>query len=241
MNVLAKFRKPYISIFLTALMLFVSCSKSDVSTLDNTMDYSIYNDLIRTSDLSEIFTIINSANKEIESLNSVDRGTRILEIVNSYYSTDLSFPQEFIEIADADTEMILATSLQNGWLSQADVNLVNQFMDDLAINSFDTALRNYENTVMNMSLSNQEFAVKNQIANALKSMNHYYPEKFDNATNFATTDKSGKSCFRSAVALTVASAALATCATVVACGFAVTAWILAYDLYKDNCLSDSIQ
>ena len=236
-NFFSVMRRPYIAVFLSVLILFASCEQYDSGTIDiKQFDYSLHNEFVTNPYNSGILEIINLSGEKSDYFNSSQRSNELLETINTYYNSDLSFPDEFLSATDNNSQEIPDFLLEMGWINQNDLNLIDKFISDLQSSNFNTALENYEASVLNLNLDDNEFNIKNKAANSFVTMNHYYPEMFQDA-NYSTSTRSGWGCLRAAIALTAASAALAACATVVACGLAVTGWILAYDAYRDNCLN----
>ncbi|WP_151894121.1 hypothetical protein [Patiriisocius marinistellae] len=236
MNILDSLRRPYFAVFLSALILFVSCEKAILETNEsmpvqtaelnrstNAFNYEVYNELIRSSDLSEISTTL--INNEVGEMRTVEKSKTILDITNAHFGSDIELPEEFHEITDSDAEYILDVSLANGWVNQVDIDLIRQFETDINNSDFDTALRNYENTVLSLRLDSKEFAKKNNLANSLRAMNHYNPEGFNKVD----------SCFTAVLSLTLATVSLLTCIAVWPCFFAGAAYTLAYINYIDQC------
>lgn len=222
--------------FLSALILFVSCEKSlldanESSTLQNkefnkignTFDYTIFNTLKQNSDLDNLLDILSD--KEVGDMEAEEKSYSILETVNLYYGTDIEFPNEFHQISDSSAEQILNVSETKGWVNQVDIDLINQFEEDMRNSDFNTAIANYENTVLSLKLDNEEFAKKNYVANSLKTLNHHNPEILSRVD----------SCFGAIIGLIAASAGILLCASVLACGFAIVGYTVAYANYMDQC------
>jgi len=229
MNILKNFRKPYLSMFLASIVLFVSCEQANLNNdAESEFDYSVYNEFISGNSYSKANSFLSKSGNS----NTIADAQKLLDDINLEYGTNIVFPNEFLGLTDYSPQHIETTALSKGWLNQNDIYLIDEFESDLKKSDFDTAIQNYENNVINLGLSGNELEEKNLAANAFKAFNNYHPELFDNTTY----SKGGWGCFRAAAALTLSSVALASCATVLACGLAVTAWILSYSAYTDNCL-----
>lgn len=226
MNILKSLRKPYFGTFLAALLLFISCDQGGLNTTNDTFDYSVYNQFIQ-----EYSTINDSSiSSRNGSTSTIDDAKKHLQKINDEYGTNIIFPDEFLGITDYDPQHIEKTALSKGWLTQNDIYLISEFESDLQKSDFDTALTNFEKNALNLGLSSRELAEKNLAANSLKALNHYHPEAFEVSAN-----RDFWGCVGAVVGLVVASAALASCAAILPCGFAVTGWILAYASYLANC------
>lgn len=227
MNILKSLRKPYFAMFLSTLILFVSCEQSSLNNSGNSFDYSIYNEFVKgntTNNVSSIF--LKDGNS-----TTIDEAKVRLQSINIEYGTNIMFPDEFLELTDYEPEYIENTALSKGWLNQNDIFLMDEFESDLQKSNFATALLNFENNVINLGLSGQELKNKNIVANALKSLDYSNPDVFSSTTNRLD----GWGCVRAIVALVISSVALASCAAILPCGLAVSAWIISYATYLDNC------
>lgn len=70
------------------------------------------------------------------------------------------------------------------------------------------------------------------------SLQHFKSEMFTNSNTYVGKSNTRSwGCLRAALALAASSVGLASCVAVIACGIAVTGWILAYDAYRNNCLN----
>ncbi|MGB2223482.1 MAG: hypothetical protein ACPHZC_03545 [Flavobacteriaceae bacterium] len=233
MNVFKTLRKPYLATFLASIILFISCEQNSLDSVENAFNYSVHKELIETTSAVDINNMLNINSSSAKS-NSINRNLDVIDNINNYYNSDLSLPNELLGMTDYNPQEVVTTALNNGWMNQYDLNLMDQFESDFQSLGFDGALENYENTVLSLELNDAEFSKKNLVANALKSMNNYYPEIFSSSSEFSKYSR-GWGCFRAAAALILSSVGLASCVTVVACGLAVSAWILSYSAYVDNC------
>tara|TARA_R110002049_G_C9063801_1_gene554391 strand:- start:361 stop:1047 length:687 start_codon:yes stop_codon:yes gene_type:complete len=226
MNILKSLRKPYFAMFLSTLILFISCEQSSLNNPDNAFDYSLHNEFIKGHSVNNNGSVfLKNGNS-----NTIDEAKVRLQNINTEYGTDIMFPNEFLGLTDYDPAYIENTALTKGWLNQNDIFLMDEFESDLQKSDFNTALQNFENNVLTLGLSSQELMAKNIAANSLKSLNHYNPDVFA-----VTTNGGGWGCVRAVAALVLSSVALASCAAVLPCGLAVTAWILSYATYVANC------
>jgi len=168
-------------------------------------------------------------------LNNFDKGQITLGNINEYFNSDLVYPISFLKLIDYSPQQIETIAIQEGWLDENDIDLIDRFEADLLADNFEIALYNYEKNVLELELSSAEFAKKNMVANAFKAIYHFNPEMFGSSKYGNMTGKGGWSCFRAGAALTVSNVALASCATTVACGLAITAWMVSYSAYDANC------
>jgi len=219
-----KFRKPYFAVLLSALVLFISCEQNNIDHSNFSFDYSVFNQF--DADNFEQKYNLKSANS-----NTIANEQLRLDRINRQYGTSIHFPDTFLGLIDENPENVEAIALANGWLNQNDIYLIDEFENDLKNTNFNAAIRNYENNVLNLNLNSSEFAKQNLVVNSLRSLNDRSPEVFENTTYSCCN----WGCLRAAAALIVTSVALASCVTVIACGLAVTGWILSYATYIENC------
>jgi hypothetical protein len=240
MNILTFLRKPYLAILLSVLILFSSCGQygneiENKQSFDNTQSFN-YESFNKFKSQEYKININSLKSKKSTSL---EKNRNILNQVNTELGTDLIFPDKALELVDYDKDEIFQISLKEGWMSQQDVDLTNDFISDIRSNGIDKAISNYEKTILNLSLSNEEFARQNIFLNLIKSINFTNPNLF----KMGLQDKSLQAkyttwykCGAASIALAAATASMASCVTIAACGLAI---ILVYEgsvAVEDNCL-----
>ena len=219
MNILNYIRKPYLAMFLASLMLFVSCTQYDsIVTKEQNFNYKAFDEFKSKGFQIDLSSIKNS------SVSLVEKQKAILNQVNAELGTDLTFPDKAIELINYDAEEIYEVSLKEGWMTQQDVDLTNEFLLNIRTDGIDIAISKYEKTILKLSLSDEKFAEKNIFLNIMKSINYENP-------NFFKADLLNKSiqaksevwykCAAAVVALTAATLSLASCVTIAACGLAI--------------------
>lgn len=223
MNIIKILRKPFSPIFLSLIMLTFSCTQYE-NDLDEykSFDYKIYNEFTNSSYFKNLKT-----NNE----NQTNRNSDVLLSINQEFETDLSFPNELLNITAYSAEEIVTKALNYGWISTTDLELIDEFGYDLQHSNFDTAINNFEKNVNDLNLNNDDFNKMQLVANNLKSLEEYNPDAFYDASQRAE----GWGCLKAVIALVVASISLASCVTIITCGLAVSAWIISYSNYLDNC------
>lgn len=202
----------------------ISCNEDVTETENKSFNYSVYNQFKTIN-----FRYGNSMNKS----NTISSERQRLKNINNRFDTNLNFPDELTLLIDKNPSEIEDIVVSNGWLNEDDIYLIDEFVADLKETNFNNALENYEENALSLNLSSKEFNDKMLTANVLLSLNQEHPETFQNTSNNFSEFDWG--CARAVVALSAASVALASCSTGVACGLAVTAWVLAYSNYLDNC------
>mgnify|MGYP001268927541 CR=1 FL=1 len=108
-------------------------------------------------------------------------------------------------------------------------------MKDIKSIGFNKALVNYENTILELSLTHEEFAKKNIFVNALKSMNYLFSNLFKTNLLNKSTEDGWIKCAASIVAFTVAFANLSSCATIILCGLTSILFYAASNALIQNC------
>lgn len=117
-------------------------------------------------------------------------------------------------------------------MNQEDINLIKDFENDVKTNGIDSAINNFENNILTLNLSEEEFDKKVVFVNTVKSLNYEHPDLFIN-TN---ASKSWWRCGLASIALAASIAGLGSCITVVACGLAVLLNVNAAYAFADQCL-----
>ncbi|CAM1367595.1 hypothetical protein [Tenacibaculum xiamenense] len=124
-------------------------------------------------------------------------------------------------------------SLEKGFMSKSQIDLTNTFTNDLKEVGIDKAINNYENKVLKMKLSNDEFSKHNAFINGIKSVNYQNPDLFKG--NFELQSRSAWRCALAVVAMTAAIASVGSCISIVACGVAYLLVVNAGYGIADNC------
>ena len=234
------FRKPYLSIIMASIFLFVSCNQYDTLEVEvvNKFDYSAFNTFkenlnsVNNYTLENIITKINK-NRDLTNGN-VQLNKEILNVVNNEVGSNLSFNDEFLKLSiEYDYKVILNSSLDNEWISNKNYKFTVSFIEDLKKIGIEKAIKNYENTVLDSNLSQKEFVTNNNFINVIKSLNYSNPNLFKVDSNL-NARAGGWRCALASVALVAATLSLAACATGVACALAITlvtaAALAVYDL-----------
>ncbi len=110
---------------------------------------------------------------------------------------------------------IQAEYLKKGYLSQQSLNLTNTFIETLQAKDFDTAISAFENEVLNLKLTDDEFIRYNNSANVLKIINKADASLFD-AQN-QNLKRGIIACAIALVYLAISITELIFCATIILC------------------------
>lgn len=236
MKIIKFLRKPYLSVVMASIFLFMSCNQYD--TLDtiavNKFDYSAFEKLKSKSDV--INKIVQSVKQKIsinKSESVLEVNTLLLNEINVEFGTELILPDEVLEIStkDMDSKEIIKIALENNWMNQEDVELIESFGEDIQTKGFDIAVENYENIVEALTLTSEEFSEKNSFLNGIKIMEYDNPELFDGSTN-----RGWLRCLLATIVLAAAiGGATGGCATILACGLALTGLYFALDNFAHSC------
>lgn len=232
MNILKIFRSKYISISMAVVFLFVSCKKDDLSIIENTFNYAVYEQYKKSPVFDKIIEKINSKKYQSKSLSSREINRELLEIVNNELGSDLYLSNEVLELANHSGDEILNKANEKGWITDSDVVLVNNFSIDYNEENLETAITNFEQSVINMNLSKFEFEEKNSMANVLKLS---FDDESKNLAKTSFLAKGGWDCFFAVVALILTIISLVACATIFLCGVAIAGFTLALRNASKQC------
>lgn len=235
-------RKPYISIFLASLILFVSCTKNQ-DNIDNIMeqqsfDYSVYHDNRNTN----IDFISGFSNQSIES-NNRDSFIEVLGLINDEFETGEflnNLDEKYFTLNQAQSTPYQVRSNKNvdinSHLNETDINLIEDFNKDIKSLSFSEALTNFEKNVLQLNLNDNEFRKYNKLANVFLIIENSFPGMLANdAKNFENSfrimlkdEEKDEDCGWAIASYTLATVGLSACASVVLCPFAIAAKIIAF-------------
>jgi hypothetical protein len=231
------FRNPYLSMVMAVVVLFVSCEQDVVTEVEtiNKFDYSAFNQFKKSNVFDVVITKIEKGELQKTSNSAFERNKNVLDLVNLELGTSLVLPEKLLTLSvEMTAGDIYATSLNNGWLSESDVELAKGLSGDIQLKGVEIAVKHYENKILSMNLSNEEFLKHNLIVNTVKSLNYEYPNLFKEVS-FNNKTKSWWRCGLAALALTVAIGNMSTCATIVACGVATLLLVNAGYAVADQC------
>ncbi len=212
------------------LIFIVSCTQYDLNSSNQSFDYSSHISFISNK------SIINSliSTKYSKSISTKEISQDILNKVNIELGTNIAYSDLALDLADFKRDEILSISLELGWVNQRDIDLNNIFLNDLQTHNFDYALDNFENAVLNLELTKDEFEKLNFFANLVKSINYQYPDLFD--LQNSQQARGFWACAGATLALAAATAGLSSCLTVVACAGAFLLHVVAMTNFADKCI-----
>lgn len=225
-------RKPKFSILMASLILFVSCQQYETNIEKQSFDNKAFETFKNNPYLENV---LNSVKNTKSKSNSVlGKNKQLLNVINTELETNLSIPDEVLSLStNMDAEEIYSISLENGLLSQKDVELSKELVGLIEANGIEVAINKYENKILSLNLTDEDFAKHNLIINTIKSLNYENPAMFNNTEYQAKF--SWWRCSLAAVAMTAAIANMSSCATIIACGVATLLLVNAGYAIGDHC------
>jgi hypothetical protein len=134
MNFLKILRKPFSSILLSTLMLFVSCEKNNLNIELSENEIRLYPFEKLKGQLIDI-NQLNLKDSKIEFNSRLDLNNFILSEINNYYDTDIDFDDELKSLSSA--EEIFNWIKANTLFNQNDVDNLRFFSSNLTTLNFD--------------------------------------------------------------------------------------------------------
>lgn len=222
---------------MASVFLFVSCSQYDTPEVEvvNKFDYSAFDEFSKTNSYINVKKTIKNNKKNTESKSTLETNKFILKVVNDEMDTNLFYPDLALKLNDFNkynVDDIFKIAKENKWMNEEDIILTNSIISDIESLGFEKAVKNFEEKVLKMSLTQQKFTEKNNFINSLKSINYENPNLFAKTLN----SKSWLKCAAASVAFTAAFVGLSGCATIVACGLAVVLFYAASNSFAANCI-----
>lgn len=225
MNILKKLRKPYLSILMASLILFISCGQENLQ--------------IENKEQAFDGRSLNLAKNQLDGFNlnstkSSDnvKNHQIMDYMQAQNNVSIVFSESLYELNDKTTDEKISIALQSGVLNQSDLDLIGNLELNLRNDNFENVISNFENEIINLNLSDEKFEVFNTFVNSLKLSNSL------DSTIFQSNDYAKDfDCVLATIAfaaaavglatLEVGSGGLATAAVVVGYIAASAAWVRA--------------
>lgn len=123
--------------------------------------------------------------------------------------------------------------LKKGFLTQESLDLANIFLEQLQKSDFDIALSAFENKVLNLELTDDEFTRYNNSANILKIINKTDSSLFD--AQYQNSSRGTFWCFVAIIYLSIAITGLILCATIILCIGAIANLVVALHSVEGDC------
>lgn len=225
-------RKPYLSMILAVLVLYASCNQYDpVAETRHTFDSAVFNTFKNSKHFDNVVKNLEGVAIQSRQGSVLEKNKEILTAVNAELGTNLVFPDEILELSlEMNADQIYNTALDEGWMTQEDINLTKDFANDIQTNGFDVAIVNFQSKVLSLNLSDEELARKNAFVNIMKSIDYENPEFFQ-----SHDERSWWRCVLALIAFVAALVGLPFCAAILPCLLAYTLFINASLAVADHC------
>ncbi len=232
MKIIKFLRKPYISMLLAVLVLYTSCNQYDpVLEAKHAFDNAVFNTFKNSKHFDNVINNLKELKTQSRQGTVLEKNKEILSAVNTELGTSLILPDKFLMLSlEMDADQIYDTALNEGWINQEDINLTKNFANDIQVNGFDIAIKNYENKILSLNLSDEEFAKKNAFVNIMKSID------YENSDFFQSLDaRSWWRCALALIAFVATFIGLVSCVAIFPCLLAFTLFVNASLAVADHC------
>lgn len=211
MNILKTLRKPHFALFLTMLILFVSCEQYSLDRIERNFNYEIYK-VYKDSGLKTV----NINFSDFNGKSPLEEANALLQTINIAYESDLVIPENILAamITLSDVDQIKAFLIAEELLSVQEITNLEVLAEDVKNDGLETALVNLENQVLSENLSAIEFKNYEDLASTLKIIGD---EKFEVLNNSETTKGVGACLIAYALWLAALIGFAVGCATVFLC------------------------
>ncbi|WP_438989388.1 hypothetical protein [Polaribacter sp.] len=237
MNILKTLRNPKLPIYASLFMLFFSCSQYEIR--NRAFDYAIFDTYKNNPLFDKIYEKVKADNFKLKANSNLELKKEILKIVNSEVGSELNLSDEILKLSDYDGEEVLEVARNKGWISENDKTLITTFNYDYENNGFDIAIGNFENSVLNMNLAEEEFLQKQNFANAVKLVNsEVNNSEIINLNGRVSFSAKSWGCFFAIVGWLVSIVGLIACATIILCTVALVGYAIAVRNLYNECLAN---
>ena len=231
-------RKPYIAIVISIFFLIISCtSNQDFNSSNKSIDYSLYKKSKESILKLKPFNIA----KARDLMNSKSDKQAILHLINEPFERSI-LQIEALEYFNLSGEEIIKKAKKEGIFNDLDVLLLTKLADDLYTFGFKKAMLNFENKIISLDLTNQEFEKYSHFANLFK-IAHTDAQKTE-LINVGGNGGISWACGLAIAGYTLSTIAVgAACVpnptTPIACPLAVGSAIVAFGSMMAACNNDS--
>lgn len=202
MNILKTLRKPYLSLFLSGLILFVSCEQNDLNNEQNNRKISLHPFETLKGQLMDV-NKLNLNNSRTEFNSRLEQNNYILSEVNSYYGTNIDFDDS---LKSLNTEEDVYDWIKsNTTFNQKDVDRLKNFSTNLISLGFDEAVDILENEISDENIDSFKFEKYQSIVNGVALIEYQNPGYF---TSENSQGLASRSCAWALFKLGLASASL---------------------------------
>ncbi|MEZ7945968.1 MAG: hypothetical protein QMC07_09370 [Flavobacteriaceae bacterium] len=202
MNILKMLRKPYLSLFLSALILFVSCEQNDLNNEQNNREINLHSFETLKGQLMDI-NKLNVNNSKTEFNSRLDQNNHLLSEVNSYYGTEIDFDDNLKSI-NTEEEIINWLKI-NTPFDENDIDNLKNFSSNLTSLGLEESVSTLENEISNEDMDLYKFEKYQSIVNGIALIEYQYPGYF---TSENSQGLASRSCGWALFKLGLASAAL---------------------------------
>lgn len=227
-------RNASFSVFLSTILLCISCSENSNSIEPNTFNFNTFETYKNTNlKIGIPENILN--NKDINN-----RYEQINLIINTKLGSD-------IRLNDLDKLYLINyhfegnnSKLPLNFLNENDLILINSFENDISLTNFNTAISNLKNNILLLKLNDIEFQKYNYFVNVLLLIENQEPGIISNSKNYSY--RLANPCDESIAAYSLATIGLSACwmtgpSAPLFCGAAIAAKVLAYRAMIRDCKS----
>lgn len=205
------------------LIFIVSCTQYEHDTAKSGFEYSIYTD-IKDQSISFDLAFLTDF-KEKKRTEEVDYEALLLT-VNEEYNTNVTLPEDLFETISMSEDDIQSIYLEHGFMDSKQIEVLDKLVIDIGNDGFDIALVKFEDNVLNLGVTQDQFDTYNVFANSIKTMNEVNPEIF--VSNMQRTSKMDLfKCLAAIAGLGIAVFRLNTCLTFTRCVVAYIGFLLA--------------
>ena len=234
-------RKPYLAFFMAIAMLFISCEQYDVpeeiQKTENKFDYTFFEQNKNNPVFDEIDIEIKKNLSKLQKQNTLQRNEAIFNIVNSKTGNTINF-NPILELSELSGEQILNESLHKNLITKNEFNLTTSFLSNFREKGIDLAISNYEEAVLNMSLTKKQFAKKNIFINTIKFITYKNPSLLEKTNNseFLSKAQGFWGCLFATIGLVGATIGLVGCATVILCALSLFGFGYSFNNWMNKCV-----
>lgn len=236
MNILKILRDPKLPFYVGLFMLFFSCSQYEIK--NRAFDYAIFNTYKNNPLFDKIYEKVKADSFKLRANSNLELKKGVLKIVNSEVGFELNLSDEILELSDYDSEEVLEIAHNKGWISENDKTLINTFNYDYENNGFNIAIGNFEDSVLDMNLSEEEFLQKQNFANAVKLVNsEINNSEVTNLNERSSFSARSWGCFFAIVGWLASIIGLLACATIILCTISLVGYGIAVRNLYNECLA----
>lgn len=207
MKIIKFLRTPYISMILAVLVLYTSCNQYDSPLQEDAraFDYSQYNS---AKELMEEKDYLSFDKKTLSHSNLNDitetEKTELLDVINKPFKENPIVQMEVLDYFYNSGEEIFEKGIKENTLTIKDEELISSFASDMVNMDFNKAIKNLEQNVLSLKITDLEFEKYNKFINQMLIVNRAVIDDVDEGPGWAC-------------AFAIASYTLATVAVGAAC------------------------